>query len=64
MTNVGKNQVLEHAKKGKVWLIKGQSNQAGFEPTQHHGSKSLMVRSSNDEHGNIGESQCTCFGQN
>lgn len=45
-------------------INKGSINQVGFKPTQHYGSKNLMVRGSNDEHGNIGETQCTCFGQN
>lgn len=30
MTNVGKNQVLKNAKKGKVQLIKGQSTKPVF----------------------------------
>jgi hypothetical protein len=64
MINVGKNQVLENAKKGKVWLIKGQSTKPILSQPNTMESENLMVRGSNDEHGNIGETQCTYFGQN
>jgi hypothetical protein len=47
-----------------LWLIKGQSTKLVLSQPDTMEARVLMVRGSNDEHGNIGETQCTCFGQN